>query len=155
MKKTVLSVAVGCLLLSGAALAHHGDAGRYIEEVVTLNGVVVETQLVNPHAIVVFDVADATGKNVRWQAELGGAQGLVRSGWTADVKTGTKITLTGRRLKSGAPYMNLTERARVVLTDGGKEVHKTANFGEAASGPSGSTAGAPPVPAAPAAPRGY
>jgi len=135
VKNILLFVAVGCLLFSTAAWAHHGDAGRYVEDVVTLNGVVVETQLINPHAIVVFDVADATGKTVKWQAELGGAQALIRSGWTTDVKPGTKITLTGRRLKSGAPYMNLTERARVILTDSGKEVHKTANYGE----PSAST----------------
>ena len=130
--KTLLLFATVASLLSTAAWAHHGDAGRYIEEVVTIEGVVVESQLVNPHAIVVFDVTDANGTTVTWQAELGGAQALIRSGWTKDVKPGTKITLTGRRLKSGAPYMNLTERARVILTDSGKEVHKTANYGQAA-----------------------
>ena len=57
MKKSLLLAIVGCLSLSGAALAHHGDAGRYIEEVVTITGKVVELQLVNPHSIVVFDVA--------------------------------------------------------------------------------------------------
>ena len=120
------------LVLAGAAAAHHGDAGRYIEEVVELTGSVVETQLVNPHSILVVDVTDASGKTVRWQAEMGGAQQLIRSGWTQDVKPGTKVTLTGRRLKSGAPYMNLTERARVILADGGKVVHQTANFGQPA-----------------------
>lgn len=120
------------LVLAGAAAAHHGDAGRYIEEVVELTGAVVETQLVNPHSILVVDVTDASGKTVRWQAEMGGAQQLIRSGWTQDVKPGTKVTLTGRRLKSGAPYMNLTERARVILADGGKVVHQTANFGQPA-----------------------
>ena len=39
-------------------------------------------------------------------------------------------TLTGRRLKSGAPYMNLTERARVILTDSGKVVMQNANYGQ-------------------------
>ena len=135
MKKSVLiavSLAIASLALAGGALAHHGDAGRYIEEVVELNGTVVETQLVNPHSILVVDV-DTNGKMVRWQAEMGGAQQLIRSGWTVDVKPGTKVTLTGRRLKSGAPYMNLTERARVVLADGGKVVHQTANFGQPAA----------------------
>ena len=120
------------LAFAGAAVAHHGDAGRYIEDVVELTGTVVETQLVNPHSILVVDVADPAGKNVRWQAEMGGAQQLIRSGWTTDVKPGTKVTMTGRRLKSGAPYMNLTERARVTLADGGKVVHQTANFGQPA-----------------------
>ena len=135
MKKSVLipvSFAIALLALAGAAVAHHGDAGRYIEEVVELTGSVVETQLVNPHSILVVDV-DTNGKNVRWQAEMGGAQQLIRSGWTVDVKPGTKVTLTGRRLKSGAPYMNLTERARVVLAEGGKVVHQTANFGQPAA----------------------
>ena len=122
--------AVGVLALSGSTLAHHGDAGRYIEEVIEITGVVVETQLINPHSILVFDVADDGGKTVRWQAEMTGAQALIRRGWTNDVKPGTSVTLTGRRLKSGAPYMNMTERARIILTDSGKEVLRNANFGE-------------------------
>ena len=41
---------------------------------------------------------------LRWQAELGGPQQLMRTfGWTPSLlKAGTKITMTGRRLKSGA-----------------------------------------------------
>jgi len=124
---------VGALVLAGPAWAHHGDAGRYIEDVVDVTGVVVETQLINPHSILVVDVADPSGKTVRWQAEMGGAQQLIRSGWTNDVKPGVKVTLSGRRLKSGAPYMNLTERARVMLTDSGKVVMQNANYGQAAA----------------------
>ena len=134
MRKTsifAVGVAVGSLVLSGSAWAHHGDAGRYIEEVIEITGTVVETQLVNPHSILVLDVA-TDGKTVRWQAEMGGAQQLIKSGWTNDVKTGTKVTLTGRRLKSGAPYMNLTERARVILADSGKVVMQNANYGQPA-----------------------
>lgn len=134
MTKTLIfavGMAVGSLVLSGSAWAHHGDAGRYIEEVVEITGTVVETQLVNPHSILVLDVA-TEGKTVRWQAEMGGAQQLIKSGWVNDVKPGTKVTLTGRRLKSGAPYMNLTERARVILADSGKVVMQNANYGQPA-----------------------
>lgn len=152
MKKSVIfaaCVAVASLALSGSAWAHHGDAGRYIEEVVDVTGTVVETQLINPHSILVFDVTDASGKTVRWQAELGGAQAFIKMGWANDVKPGTKVTLTGRRLKSGAPYMNMTERARIVLVDGGKEVLRNANFGQpgptAPGGTSGSAATPPPA----------
>ena len=63
------------LALSGSAWAHHGDAGRYIEEVVEVTGVVVETQLINPHSILVFDVT-TDGETVRWQAELGRRPGV-------------------------------------------------------------------------------
>ena len=122
-------VAVALLALSGSASAHHGDAGRYIEEVVEVTGVVVETQLINPHSILVFDVT-TDGKTVRWQAEMGGAQGFIRNGWTTKVKPGSRVTLEGRRLKSGAPYMNMTERARLVLTDTGEEMIRNRNYGE-------------------------
>jgi hypothetical protein len=125
-------VAVGSLVLSGSVWAHHGDAGRYSEEIIRVTGVVVQTVLINPHSVLVFDVTDAGAKPVRWTAELGGAQAFIRSGWSKDVKPGTKLTLEGRRLKSGAPYMNMTERSRIILTDGGKEVLRNANYGQSA-----------------------
>ena len=139
MKKIWLSVvgmAVGSLALSGAALAHHGDADRYNETLVTVTGAIVELQMINPHAIVVFDV-EQDGKKVRWQAELGGPQQLQRQfGWTrSTMKPGERITLTGRQAKSGAPYMNLTERANIVMTDSGKEIFRTANFGQGPDAP--------------------
>lgn len=136
MKKSMcfaVSVAMVSLALSGSAWAHHGDAGRYIEEVVEVTGVVVETQLINPHSILVFDVT-TDGETVRWQAELGGAQGFIRNGWTTKVQPGTTVTLEGRRLKSGAPYMNMTERARLVVTETGEEMIRNSNYGQPAGG---------------------
>jgi hypothetical protein len=137
MKKSwfsAVTVVAGMLALSGAALAHHGDADRYNDDVVTVTGTIVELQMINPHAIVVFDV-ERDGKKVRWQAELGGPQQLQRQfGWTrSTMKAGEKITLTGRQAKSGAPYLNLTERANIVMTDSGKEIFRTANFGQPAA----------------------
>ena len=137
-----MGVAVGVLLSSAAAGAHHGDADRYNQEVVTVTGTVIEVQMVNPHAHIVLDVEEG-GKTVRWQAELGAPQQVVKQfGWTpSTVKKGTKLTMIGRRLKSGAPYLNLTERANLVLTDTGKEIYRTANFGEPApQGPKGTLA---------------
>ncbi len=134
MKTVPLFVASAAVLaLSASASAHHGDAGRYIEEIVEVTGVVVESQLINPHSILVFDVT-TDGKTIRWQAELGGAQAFIRMGWAARVTPGTRVTLEGRRLKSGAPYMNMTERARLVLTDTGEEMVRNRNYGEPAPG---------------------
>jgi hypothetical protein len=146
-----LCAGISALVASGSVWAHHGDAGRYIEEVVDITGVVVETQLVNPHSILVLDVTDASGKTVRWQAEMTGAQQLIRSGWTKSVKPGVKVTLTGRRLKSGAPYMNLTERARAILTDSGKVLLQNENYGQPAPAGAGGTSnvGGDRTPAAP------
>ena len=134
MNRTLLiamSVTIGILVWSSRAGAHHGDADRYNQEVVTINGTVVDVQMVNPHARIVLDVVE-DGKSVRWQAELGGPQQLIKQfGWTpSTIKAGMKLTLTGRRLRSGAPYLNLTERANIVATDSGKEIYRTSNFGE-------------------------
>jgi Family of unknown function (DUF6152) len=133
MKKVFIAVCLGLLLVAGSAQAHHGDANRYNEQTITVSGTVVEVQMVNPHAHIVFDVTDAGGKTTRWQAELGGPQQLMRQfGWTPQtIKTGMKITLIGRQLKSGAPYLNLTERSQIVLADTGKEIYRTENFGQA------------------------
>jgi Family of unknown function (DUF6152) len=121
--------------LAGPALAHHGDAGRYEDTISTITGTVVALQLVNPHSVIVLDVQDDNGKTVRWQAEMGGAAQLARNfGWKRDtLKAGDKITLTGRRIKSGAPYFNLTEQARIVRTDTGEELFRTANYSETAT----------------------
>jgi len=135
MKKTFLyAVALAVAsLVPGAAWAHHGDAGRYNEDPVTLKGTVVQLVMVNPHALIIFDVNDG-GKATRWTAELGGPQQLIKQfGWSpATVKAGMPITLIGRVVKSGDPYMNLTERSQITLTDSGKEIYRTANFGQSA-----------------------
>jgi hypothetical protein len=130
MRKLVLFLAVAVVLgFSAPVFAHHGDAGRYDEAPVTLNGTIVELQMINPHSIIVMDVPDANGKVTRWQAEMGGPNALARSfGWTRNtLKPGDKVTLIGRRVKSGAPYMNLTERAVVYMTDSKKLLFRTAN----------------------------
>ena len=147
--------AVGLVLMSGLVLAHHGDAGRYDERAYIVTGTIVEMRLVNPHSIVVFDAPDpnANGAIVRWQAEMGAGQQLIKQfGWTrGSVKVGDKITLTGRRVKSGAAYLNLTERSNIVLTDTGKEIFRTPNYGQPP--PDQSPAGRPDETAAGAAPQ--
>lgn len=139
MKKMLLSavvLAAGALALPGTISAHHGDAGRYNEDLITVSGTLVELQMVNPHTLIVFDVTEA-GKSTRWTAEVGGPQQLAKQfGWNKDtMKAGQKITLVGRRLKSGAPYMNLTERSHIVMDESGKEIYRTANYGQPAEAP--------------------
>ena len=123
LRASVLAAVLG--LLSAPVVAHHGDAGRYDESAFVITGTIVEIRLTNPHSIMVFDVTDEGGKTVRWQGEMTGGQQIVRQfGWTKDSpKVGDKITLTGRRVKTGAPYMNLAKRANIILTDTGKEIY--------------------------------
>jgi hypothetical protein len=125
------------VLMSAPVAAHHGDAGRYDETAFVITGTLVEIKLTNPHSILSFEVTEADGKATRWQAEMGGGQQLTRQfGWTRDSpKIGDKVTLNGRKVKNGAPYMNMTEKANIILTDTGKEIYRTPNFGEAAPAP--------------------
>lgn len=131
--KALMSLVVATVLLLTAhpVFAHHGDAGRYEDNLTVLKGTVVELQLITPHSMVVFDVPDENGKVVRWQAEMGARTNMIRDfNWTTDtLKPGDKITVTGRKVKSGAPYMNLTDRANIVMTDTGKEIFRTNNYG--------------------------
>jgi hypothetical protein len=125
---SVVGVALGLLVASSPAVrAHHGDADRYDTAVISVTGTLVELQLVYPHSVIAFDVTDDKGQTVRWQAEMGGQQQLVKQfGWSkSTVKAGDKVTVTGRRAKSGAPYMNLAERSTIVMVDTGKEIYKT------------------------------
>jgi hypothetical protein len=125
-------LAAGLFVASMPVIAHHGDAGRYDETPFIITGTVAEIRLTNPHSILVFDVTDSSGKVVRWQAEMGGGNQLTKQfGWSKDMpKIGEKVTLNGRKVKSGAPYMNMTEKAQIILTDSGKEIFRTMNFGE-------------------------
>ena len=129
MKRMALTV-LASSFMAGPVLAHHGDAGRYQDTISQITGTVVALQLVNPHSIIVLDVKGADGKTVRWQAEMGGAASLARNfGWNrSTLKPGDKITLTGRKIKSGAPYFNLTEKARIVRADTGEELFRSANY---------------------------
>ena len=130
---TALVASVALVLSSVGLRAHHGDAGRYDEEVITVTGTVVALQMVNPHTHIIFDVVQG-GKTVRWNAELGQPQQLIKQfGWTPQtIKVGMKLTMIGRQLKGKAPFINLTERSNIVMTDTGKEIYRTENFGKPA-----------------------
>ena len=145
-----LLLAAGLIVISVPVFAHHGDAGRYEDNVVVMTGTVVELQLITPHSIIVVDVPDENGKMVRWMAEMGGRAAMIKDfGWNKDtVKPGDKITLTGRKVKSGAPYMNLTDRANVVMTDTGKEIFRTNNYGTNVPKRAGFQQGPPAAPPA-------
>lgn len=118
------------LAFASVTFAHHGDAGRYEEETSILLGTVVALQFINPHSKLIVDVLDENDVAVRWHAEFSNP-GRMNSefGWTRDIlKPGDKVTLTGRVRKGGAPLMNLTENAQVVMTDSGEQIYQTENF---------------------------
>lgn len=124
--KRLLAVAVVAGLTS-TSFAHHGDAGRFEDDTITLSGTVVALQLINPHSSIILDVADGSGSTVRWHAEFSSPANLMNNfGWNRNtLKPGDQITVTGRPIKSGQPYINLSERARILRTETCEEIYRT------------------------------
>ena len=117
-------MALGLIWMSGPAVAHHGDAGRYEETLTTVSGTVLELQLVNPHSFLLLEVTEPNGNTVRWWGELGRPNALRGWCWSEDViKAGDRLTMVGRRRKNGQPYMSLSEEAQVIDANG-KEIFR-------------------------------
>jgi Family of unknown function (DUF6152) len=111
--------------VTGPTWAHHGDAGRYNDEVTTVVGVVAQWRLINPHSVLILDVEDADGRLVRWRGELGNPTNLgTRYGWNEETfKPGDHISMTGRALKNGSPAMTLSEGSVLIDVDSGEELY--------------------------------
>lgn len=82
MKFRVSLLVVMAALLSGvAARAHHSFAGTYVEDqVVRIEGKVVEFNIRNPHSFITIEVIEKDGKPAKWGAEWGGVTQLSQGG---------------------------------------------------------------------------
>jgi hypothetical protein len=103
---------ISCLIVSAffffprLAFSHHSDAGVYSDSPITLDAVVVELRLINPHALLFIDVEGVDGQIVRWRIETGSVAQLARRGWSQDtLKPGDRITVTGLPAKNGTPLL--------------------------------------------------
>jgi hypothetical protein len=83
MKIKVLGIMVIAAFMSAAAYAHHSFAGTYIEnQVMKIEGKVVEFNIRNPHSFILVEVSEKDGKKVRWGGEWGGVTQLSQGGVT-------------------------------------------------------------------------
>ena len=113
---TVFTVAVGLLIVSVAASAHHSAAIFEPGKRVTVTGTVTEWFWANPHCLLSFDVKDAGGQVVRWVAETQAPPNMIPFGWSKQsFKPGDEITITLEPARSGRPVGRLL---RVAFPDG-------------------------------------
>lgn len=99
MKNTLYSLCVAGLLCAPtySAHAHHSGSPHFdYSKSVTIEGLVTEFKLVNPHAYIYLDVTDENGKVSNWNCEMNAASGLRRQGWTKELfAPGTAVKITG------------------------------------------------------------
>ena len=102
MRLTVLAALTNGVFALGAAVpasAHHSFAAIYdMNQPITVQGVIVNVRLTNPHSWFYLDVKNEAGEVERWAFEAGTPSGMIRNGYKPDIiKAGAEVTITGFR----------------------------------------------------------
>ena len=123
-----LPALVAALLLGAHApgQAHHSFAAEFDRDrTITVTGTVQRLEWTNPHARLVVDGKDETGKTQVWDFELGPPNGLMRNGWSRNsLKQGHTVTISGFRSKTST----VTANARTVTLADGRQVFAGSSF---------------------------
>jgi hypothetical protein len=115
-------LAAGVILLaaSSTTFAHHNTLSRYDHDrPITLQGTVTLFRMISPHSRMEFEVKQADGTVVKWEAEGGSPASAYRRGWrTGDLKVGDSVTVTGSPAVDGSRWLEIKK----VVTPSGKEL---------------------------------
>ncbi len=89
------------------AIAHHSFAAEFdLDKPITLHGIAVKWEMINPHSYLTIDVRNDDGTVTRWNVEMGAPSALYRNGWRKDsVKVGDELTIDGYRARDGSNTM--------------------------------------------------
>ena len=97
VKQWMLSLAAGVAVSGMVAHAHHSISTVYDgSRKVTVEGLVVQFHLVNPHPFVMVEVKDASGKAQQWRLEMDNRSELAEIGVTTEtLKPGDWVVVAG------------------------------------------------------------
>jgi len=123
---TTAILVLGALVVAAVpGHAHHSATMFDDKKTVTVEGVVKEFQMTNPHSWLLVDVTGKDGKVVTWGFEAEGPTTLQRAGIRpSDLKAGTKLTITGNPMKNGQPAAIWVDAVRA----DGKKFNPRAGF---------------------------
>jgi uncharacterized protein DUF6152 len=96
--KRWLSSFLAVVALNGVAThGHHSISSVYdSSRRVTIDGIVAQFQLINPHPFLLVDVRDASGTAERWRLEMDNRSELVAVGVTANtLRPGDRVVVAG------------------------------------------------------------
>ena len=104
MMKLTMLVTAALLAEVATASAHHSFSAEFDStKQVTLDGVVVMMEWVNPHSWLHIDVKKPDGTVERWKIEGGSPSVLMRLGWNRNsLPAGTRVTVVGFQAKDGS-----------------------------------------------------
>jgi hypothetical protein len=140
------------LSLAASAHAHHAAAPHfYLDQTITLEGVITEWKFVNPHSYVYLDVTDDDGVTSNWRCSLTTITRLTRRGWTAEtLKPGQRVTLTASpaRREDNHCFFRSLQFADGITIESGEDIAGKLGTGDHSPG-----TGQPTVAVAEAAPE--
>ena len=104
--RTVNPIAATAALLFAAPLsAHHSDAALDLNALHTIEGVVTEYRMRNPHSYFTVETTDENGQPLEWSVQMGSALSVSRRGWTRDtLAVGDRVTVGVRPARDGRSY---------------------------------------------------
>lgn len=104
----VLVAGIGLMFGGVSVFAHHAFSAEFeASNPVSLQGTIVKTEWINPHAWIHIDVKKTDGQTETWMVEGGTPNTLMRRGITKDsLPIGTVILVTGYQAKDGSKRAN-------------------------------------------------
>ena len=118
MRNRILAVAaVFLVVVSVPVFAHHGTGIAYDQTKPTvIRGTVTEFSWTNPHAHLLLDVKDASGKVSQYAVEMNSPGVMIRQGWNKrQFKVGDDVQITVYPAKVGTPVGSCIGTCKVII----------------------------------------
>jgi hypothetical protein len=117
--KIIALIVIGALSGGTGAYAHHSFAGTYVEDqLIRIEGKVVEFNIRNPHSFISIEVKQKDGTTVRWGGEWGGVTQLSQGGVDRfTLQVGDLLVIDGAPSRDKDEKKLLVRRASRVATE--------------------------------------